>query len=312
MTRSPACCGPRWRPSPTTWSGWPPATRAADRETWLRVRRRRGHRDDWATRCRSPAPPSTRPRRRDRAAAPPRDRPARRRARARPARPARAARLDLAAQRSDRGPGPGRRRGRRRARRRRGRAATCATGCPRTPRRAMAVPFAPRRRPVARRDRARPGCPRSTRCSTVLAGADEAVRRTLARGRRRACAPTPPSGRPPCTRRPGRCRSPSGSGWRATPSSPAVIAFGRAGFSARDAAYGVWNALVRRPPGRAPSATCCPAADADVLLRPWRAVYDLTGSSEARPCSPLRSAVRRGRWRSSPADFGGLEGEDTT
>jgi hypothetical protein len=52
----------------------------------------------------------------------------------------------------------------------------------------------------------------------------------------------------------------------------AVIAFQRADFSARDASYGVWNAWS----GVVQAGTVhdlLPASDADVLLRPWRAVY---------------------------------------
>lgn len=51
-----------------------------------------------------------------------------------------------------------------------------------------------------------------------------------------------------------------------------VIAFGRAGFTARDAAYGVWNALSGVLQASAVG-DLLPAAEADVLLRPWREVY---------------------------------------
>jgi len=51
-----------------------------------------------------------------------------------------------------------------------------------------------------------------------------------------------------------------------------VIAFGRAGFGAQDAAYGVWNALSGVLQARAVG-DLLPAPEADVLLRPWRAVY---------------------------------------
>ncbi|WP_345526384.1 hypothetical protein [Nocardioides endophyticus] len=53
----------------------------------------------------------------------------------------------------------------------------------------------------------------------------------------------------------------------------AVIAFQRADFGARDASYGVWNAWS----GVVQASTVSDllsADDADVLLRPWRAVYD--------------------------------------
>ena len=51
-----------------------------------------------------------------------------------------------------------------------------------------------------------------------------------------------------------------------------VIAFHRAGFTARDAAYGVWNALAGVL-GAGAVGDLLPAADAEVLLRPWREVY---------------------------------------
>ena len=51
-----------------------------------------------------------------------------------------------------------------------------------------------------------------------------------------------------------------------------VIAFARAGFTARDAAYGVWNALSGVLQATSVG-DLLPAADADVLLRPWRRVY---------------------------------------
>jgi len=51
-----------------------------------------------------------------------------------------------------------------------------------------------------------------------------------------------------------------------------VIAFRRAGFEARDAAYGVWNAISGVLQASA-IGDVLPAADADVLLRSWRAVY---------------------------------------
>jgi hypothetical protein len=51
-----------------------------------------------------------------------------------------------------------------------------------------------------------------------------------------------------------------------------VIAFRRAGFEARDAAYGVWNAVSGVLQASAVG-DVLPAADADVLLRPWRAVH---------------------------------------
>jgi hypothetical protein len=53
----------------------------------------------------------------------------------------------------------------------------------------------------------------------------------------------------------------------------AVIGFHRAGFGARDASYGVWNAWS----GVIQASTVSDllsAEDAAVLLRPWRAVYD--------------------------------------
>ena len=51
-----------------------------------------------------------------------------------------------------------------------------------------------------------------------------------------------------------------------------VIAFGRAGFTARDASYGVWNALSGVLQASAVG-DLLSADDADVLRRPWRAVY---------------------------------------
>lgn len=51
-----------------------------------------------------------------------------------------------------------------------------------------------------------------------------------------------------------------------------VIAFGRAGFTAKDAAYGVWNALSGVLQASSVG-DVLPTADADVLLRPWRRVY---------------------------------------
>lgn len=52
----------------------------------------------------------------------------------------------------------------------------------------------------------------------------------------------------------------------------AVAAFARAGFTAHDAAYGVWNA-VSGVVQAAMVGDLLPAADADVLLAPWRAVH---------------------------------------
>lgn len=52
----------------------------------------------------------------------------------------------------------------------------------------------------------------------------------------------------------------------------AVDAFSRAGFTAHDAAYGVWNALSGVVQA-AMVGDLLPAADADVLLAPWRAVH---------------------------------------
>lgn len=52
----------------------------------------------------------------------------------------------------------------------------------------------------------------------------------------------------------------------------AVDAFARAGFTAHDAAYGVWNALSGVVQA-AMVGDLLPAADADVLLAPWRAVH---------------------------------------
>jgi hypothetical protein len=51
-----------------------------------------------------------------------------------------------------------------------------------------------------------------------------------------------------------------------------AMAFGRAGFTARDSAYGVWNAVAGVIQAQAVS-DLLPAREADVLLRPWRAVY---------------------------------------
>ncbi|MBA2954017.1 hypothetical protein GON03_06770 [Nocardioides sp. MAH-18] len=51
-----------------------------------------------------------------------------------------------------------------------------------------------------------------------------------------------------------------------------VIAFDRGGFTAHDAAYGVWNAWAGVVQASAVS-DLLPAADAAVLLRPWRAVH---------------------------------------
>ena len=51
-----------------------------------------------------------------------------------------------------------------------------------------------------------------------------------------------------------------------------VAAFRRGGFTPRDAAYGVWNAVAGVLQAGV-VADLLPPADADVLLRPWRAVY---------------------------------------
>lgn len=56
-----------------------------------------------------------------------------------------------------------------------------------------------------------------------------------------------------------------------------VIAFRAGGFTARDAAYGVWNALagvLQACAGR----DLLPEDDAEVLLRPWRTVYGVDPS----------------------------------
>lgn len=52
----------------------------------------------------------------------------------------------------------------------------------------------------------------------------------------------------------------------------AVVAFGRGGFTAHDAAYGVWNAWAGVVQATAVS-DLLSATDAAVLLRPWRAVH---------------------------------------
>ncbi|WP_121258179.1 hypothetical protein [Nocardioides ferulae] len=52
----------------------------------------------------------------------------------------------------------------------------------------------------------------------------------------------------------------------------AVGAFSKAGFTGRDAAYGVWNALSGVLAASAVD-DLLSAAEADALLRPWRAVY---------------------------------------
>jgi hypothetical protein len=51
-----------------------------------------------------------------------------------------------------------------------------------------------------------------------------------------------------------------------------VLAFRRAGFTARDAAYGVWNAVAGVLQATAVG-DLLPAPEAEVLLRPWRRVY---------------------------------------
>jgi hypothetical protein len=51
-----------------------------------------------------------------------------------------------------------------------------------------------------------------------------------------------------------------------------VAAFRRGGFTPRDAAYGVWNAIVGVLQARVVG-DLLPSAEADVLLRPWRAVH---------------------------------------
>lgn len=51
-----------------------------------------------------------------------------------------------------------------------------------------------------------------------------------------------------------------------------VLAFRRGGFTARDAAYGVWNALAGVLQATAVG-DLLPATETDALLRPWRAVY---------------------------------------
>ena len=51
-----------------------------------------------------------------------------------------------------------------------------------------------------------------------------------------------------------------------------VVAFRRGGFTPRDAAYGVWNAVAGVLQARVVG-DLLPSAEADVLLRPWRAVH---------------------------------------
>lgn len=51
-----------------------------------------------------------------------------------------------------------------------------------------------------------------------------------------------------------------------------VVAFHRGGFTARDAAYGVWNAVAGVIQASA-VLDLLPVAEAETLLRPWRAVY---------------------------------------
>lgn len=51
-----------------------------------------------------------------------------------------------------------------------------------------------------------------------------------------------------------------------------VAAFRRGGFTPRDAAYGVWNAVAGVLQARVVG-DLLPSAEADVLLRPWRAVH---------------------------------------
>lgn len=141
---------------------------------------------------------------------------------------------------------------------------------PEDARRAMAVPFL--RAGVPSRDATVPtGIPDVDEVLTVLAGADEAIRlrwRQVVDDLRLHTAQWAPAMHQ--------------ATWALSFTDrlrlacdaqlAGVIAFRRAGFTARDAAYGVWNALSGVIQASSVG-DVLPAAEADVLLRPWREVY---------------------------------------
>ncbi|WP_243056787.1 hypothetical protein [Nocardioides sp. SR21] len=141
---------------------------------------------------------------------------------------------------------------------------------PEDARRAMAVPFL--RAGVPTRDATVPtGVPDVDEVLTVLAGADDAVRR---RWRAVVDDLRLHTGQwAPAMHQATWALSLTDRLRLACDAQLAgVIAFRRAGFSARDAAYGVWNALSGVLQASAVG-DVLPAAEADVLLRPWREVY---------------------------------------
>lgn len=137
-------------------------------------------------------------------------------------------------------------------------------------RRAMAVPFL--RAGVPSRDATvATGIPAVDEVLTVLGGADEAARRRWRavvdeqRGRTGQWAPAmhQATWALSLTQRLRLACDAQLAG---------VIAFHRAGFCARDAAYGVWNALSGVLQASAVG-DLLPGPETDVLLQPWREVY---------------------------------------
>ena len=141
---------------------------------------------------------------------------------------------------------------------------------PEDARRAMAVPFL--RAGVPSRDATVPtGVPDVDEVLTVLAGADDAVRR-----RWRQVVDdlrTHTAEWAPAMHQATWALSLTDRLRLACDAQLAgVIAFNRAGFSARDAAYGVWNAFSGVLQASAVG-DLLPGPETDVLLRPWREVY---------------------------------------
>lgn len=141
---------------------------------------------------------------------------------------------------------------------------------PEDARRAMAVPFL--RAGVPSRDATVPtGVPEVDEVLAVLAGADEGVRRRWRQAVDELRTQTVQWA--PAMHQATWALSLTE---RLRPACDAqlagVIAFGRAGFTARDAAYGVWNAFSGVLQASAVG-DLLSAPEADVLLRPWRMVY---------------------------------------